>query len=170
MTTKNKKTRLKMKGVAGLIALLLLAGFQAGYAQSKDTMSTEIKSARAFTGAKADKKHYSAIFQLNTDDPKTMEGTIRNINNALNDPRLKNKLEIELVAYSSGWQIFNKDNPYGEKLLELRKKGVILAQCQNTLNERKIPLSQILPFVSVVPTGNGELIIRESQGWAIVKP
>ncbi len=88
----------------------------------------------------------------------------------MNDPRLKRKLEVELVAFSGGWEVFNKDNSYGEKLLELKKKGVILAQCENTLEERKIPKSQILPFVSFVPSGNGELIIRESQGWAIVKP
>ncbi len=158
--------------LTSLLLPLMLFNLQSALAQTQKTRENmeEIKSANSFTGAKAVKKHYYAIYQLNTDNPGTIQATLRNINNAMNDPRLKRKLEVELVAFSGGWEVFNKDNSYGEKLLELKKKGVILAQCENTLEERKIPKSQILPFVSFVPSGNGELIIRESQGWAIVKP
>jgi intracellular sulfur oxidation DsrE/DsrF family protein len=107
---------------------------------------------------------------LNTDDPKIIGATLRNISTALEDPRLKGKLTVELVAFSGGWEVFNKDNQYGEKLLELKRKGVILSQCHNTLVERHIQTSQLLPYVSIVPSGNGELIIRQAQGWSIVKP
>ncbi len=141
-----------------------------GNAQTGKERKAAIQSAQSFTGAKAKKKKYKAVYQLNTDDPKVIKGALRNISNALEDPRLKGKLTIELVAYSGGWEVFNKDNEYGKKLLELKKKGVILAQCHNTLKERHIPASQLLPFVSIVPSGNGELIIRQAQGWAIVKP
>ena len=50
------------------------------------------------------------------------------------------------------------------------EKGVIVAQCSNTLRERKLTRNDIYDFIGVVPSGNGELIIREAQGWAIVKP
>lgn len=169
-----KKTINMSQGKIGQIlcalALLLVLGNSVAMAQTVNNEKEAIQAAASFTGAKADKKHYYAVYQLNTDDPKIINATLRNINNALEDPRLKGKLTVELVAFSGGWQVFNKDNEYGEKLLALAKKGVILAQCHNTLEERHIPKSQILPYVSIVPSGNGELIILEAQGWSIVKP
>ncbi len=162
-----------VKKIGQLLAVLTFLMFSAhlsGQAQTDNNQQAAVRSAAAFTGAKARKKHYKAVYQLNTDDPKIIEGALRNIRNALNDPRLKGKLTIELVAYSGGWEVFNKDNDYGKQLLELKKQGVILAQCHNTLEERHIPTSQLLPFVSIVPSGNGELIIRQAEGWAIVKP
>jgi intracellular sulfur oxidation DsrE/DsrF family protein len=45
-----------------------------------------------------------------------------------------------------------------------------VAQCNNTLRERKISRDQLYDFIAVVPSGNGELIIRQADGWTIIKP
>jgi uncharacterized protein len=37
-----------------------------------------------------------------------MKGVLRNINNTLNDPRLKGKSQVELVAFGDGVDIFIK--------------------------------------------------------------
>ncbi|MDQ6814382.1 MAG: DsrE family protein, partial [Bacteroidota bacterium] len=55
-------------------------------------------------------------------------------------------------------------------LTYLQKKGVLLAQCENTVRERKINKDELWPFISYVPSGNGEIIIRQYQGWATVHP
>lgn len=123
-----------------------------------------------FHGAQATQSHYNAIYQLDTSNKAVMGKTLRNIKNVLNDPRLKGKLTIELIAYAGGTNIYFKGNGFGKQLKELKDKGVILAQCHNTLEERHLSLSQLYPFISVVPSGNGELIIRQAQGWAVVKP
>jgi intracellular sulfur oxidation DsrE/DsrF family protein len=47
---------------------------------------------------------------------------------------------------------------------------MILAQCENTLKERKIDKTELFDFISFVPSGNGEIIIRQQQGWAVVHP
>jgi len=153
------------QGLKAALMLLLL-----GSLHVVSRAQAPIAQAASFTGAKAVKKHYYAVYQLNTSDDKIIKMTLRNIANALEDPRLKGKLSVELVAFADGWQVFNKDNSYGEALQNLQKKGVILAECHNTLRERNIPESQLLPFVSLVPSGNGELIIRQADGWSIVKP
>ncbi len=123
-----------------------------------------------FHGAVATKSHYNAIYQLDTANKAVMGKTLRNIKNVLNDPRLKGKLTIELIAYAGGTNIYFKGNEFGKQLKELKDKGVILAQCNNTIHERHLKLSQLYPFISVVPSGNGELIIRQAEGWAVVKP
>ena len=40
------------------------------------------------------------VYQLEKDDPKLISKTLHNMRNALEDPRLKGKLEMELVAFS----------------------------------------------------------------------
>ncbi|MBB2144306.1 hypothetical protein GM921_02300 [Pedobacter sp. LMG 31464] len=127
-------------------------------------------TATEFTGAKADKKHYKALYVLNNSEDKKITGTLRNIKNALEDPRLKGKLEVELIVFGDGVAVYYKNGKYQETLLALAKQGVILAQCENTIKERKIDKKELFDFIHYVPSGNGEIIIRSAQGWAIVHP
>lgn len=125
----------------------------------------------SFHGAEATKTRYRAVYQLNTADTATMHHALAHIQNALNDPRLKGKLDIELVVYSGAVALYRKDKPYFAKEVEsLQKQGVILAMCENTMRIRKISRDELFPFISYVPTANGELIIRQQDGWAIIRP
>lgn len=134
------------------------------------TFSQTITNPENFHGAMANLKSYKALYVLDESDEKKMKGVLRNINNALNDPRLKGKLQVELVAFGDGIEVFKKSNHYDTLLLALQKRGVILAECENTMRERKISKDELWPFVSYVPSGNGEIIIRQYEGWATVHP
>jgi len=124
-----------------------------------------------YSGAVAKKKAYKAIYQLDSNDPKTIEKAIRNINNVLKDPRLKGRLQIELVAFSGGTDAYLKmTSQYEKPLKDLVEKGVIVAQCLNTLEEKHIAKEELFDFIGYVPSGNGELILRANEGWVIVKP
>ncbi len=123
-----------------------------------------------FTGAKPTLKSYNALYILNSNDDKKIKATLRNLDNALEDPRLKGKLHVELIAFGDGVSVFMKSNPYEETLKKLQEKGVILAQCSNTVRERKIDKNDLFDFIAYVPSGNGEIILREYEGWATVHP
>lgn len=125
---------------------------------------------KPFTGAEATLENYKVLYELNSNDIKRITGTLRNINNALEDPRLKGKLEVELIAFGDGLAVYEKNNPFEKTLKDLQAKGVILAACQNTIRERNIDKNDLFPFISFVPSGNGEIIIRQYQGWAVVHP
>ena len=129
-----------------------------------------LENNKVFTGAAPTKKVYHVIYQLDNGDAKIIEKAIRNINNTLNDPRLMGKVKIELVAFSAGTDAFLKGSKYEEDLKALVTKGVIVSQCNNTLRERKITRDQIYDFIGVVPSGAGELVIRQVEGWAVIKP
>ena len=126
--------------------------------------------AGVFKGAVANKKSYNALYILNQSEEKKIKAVLRNINNALDDPRLKGKIHIELVAFGDGVELFKKSNYYDTLLIALQNRGVIMAQCSNTIKERKISKEELWPFISYVPSGNGEIIIRHYQGWATVHP
>ncbi|HEU4902624.1 MAG TPA: DsrE family protein [Flavisolibacter sp.] len=132
--------------------------------------SQKVVNGGGFQGAKATLKEYKALYVLNQSDDKKIRGIIRNINNALADPRLKGKLQVELVAFGDGVEMYKKSNHYDTLLTVLQNKGVLLAQCENTLRERKISKEELWPFVAYVPSGNGEIIIRQQEGWAVVHP
>jgi intracellular sulfur oxidation DsrE/DsrF family protein len=125
---------------------------------------------KSFTGAATTLDSYKALFIINQSEDTKIRAVIRNINNALEDPRLKGKLSIEFVAFGNGVEMFKKSNHYDTLLLALQKKGVILAECENTIRERKISKDELWDFISYVPSGNGEIIIRSQQGWATVHP
>jgi intracellular sulfur oxidation DsrE/DsrF family protein len=145
-----------------LVAFALLALVKPASAQQTDPAT--------FTGATAKLKHYNALYILNSNDDKKIKGTLRNIDNALQDPRLKGKLHVELIAFGDGVAVYMKSGTYEQALKDLQAKGVVLAQCSNTIKERKIDKNDLFPFISYVPSGNGEIIIRQYEGWAVVHP
>lgn len=151
-----------MKKLLILIPFILITAISSG-------LSAQEKASQ-YVGAIAKKKTYKALYVLNSADEKHISGTLRNMNNALEDPRLKGKLELELIAFGDGVAVYLKNGKFLDQLNILRNKGVILAQCENTIRERKIDKSSLFDFINYVPSGNGEIIIRSAEGWAIVHP
>ena len=151
-----------MKKLLILIPFILITAISSG-------LSAQEKAGQ-YVGAIAKKKTYKALYVLNSADEKHISGTLRNMNNALEDPRLKGKLELELIAFGDGVAVYLKNGKFLDQLNILRNKGVILAQCENTIRERKIDKSSLFDFINYVPSGNGEIIIRSAEGWAIVHP
>lgn len=128
------------------------------------------KANAVFEPAKAYKKHYNALYILNEAEDNKIKGILRNINNVLSDPRPKGKLHIEVIAFSDGVEMYKKANSYLEVLTVLKDKGVVFAQCSKTMEERKIDKNELFDFVNYVPSGNGEIILRQYEGWAVVHP
>ena len=156
-----------MKNIILLFSLILMSLHT--NAQTKQTENKLIENAK-FSGAVPHNKHYKAIYQLDSNNPDVVKKAFRNIKNVLNDPRLKGKIEVELITFSGGTEVMLKDSAYADDLKELIDKGVIVAQCNNSLEERKLKKEQLYDFIGYVPSGNGELVIRASEGWVIIKP
>ena len=150
-----------------MLFILSMTFFLSINAQTTDKV---LEKNKAFTGAKPTRKSYHVIYQLDNGDPKSIEKAIRNINNALSDTRIAGKVKIEMIAFSGGTDAYMKGSKYEEDIKSLAEKGVIVAQCANTLRERKISTDQIYNFIAIVPSANGELIIRAGEGWTIIKP
>jgi len=146
--------------------MLLIVALLINFSHTAAAQST----AKTFYGAEAILSNYKALYVLNDGDEKKIKGTLKNIKNVLEDSRLKGKLEIELIVFGDAVQVYAKDGPFAGAMKDLHLKGVILAQCENTLRERKIDKSSLLPIISYVPSAAGEIIIRQHQGWAVVHP
>ena len=137
--------------------------------KAQDTKAMLERNA-TFTGAEAHLSVYKVIYQLDSNNPDIVKKAFRNIRNLLGDPRLKGKVQVELISFSGGTEVMLKNSVYREELIDLIKRGVQVSQCSNSLQERKLEKSAIYPFVAFVPSGNGELVIRGAEGWVIIKP
>ena len=129
-----------------------------------------LEANKAFTGAEAHQDVYKAIYQLDTNNADIVKKAFGNIHHLLDDPRIKGKVQVELVPFSGGTDVMMKGSPYETELKNLISKGVIVAQCLNSLKVRKLEKSQLYDFIAYVPSGNAELLIRATEGWVIIKP
>ncbi|MBD3750766.1 MAG: DsrE family protein [Sphingobacteriales bacterium] len=142
--------------------LILLIANSICYAQNSNH--------QPYSQLKEKQAKYQAVLQLNSGDDKVIQGVLRNINNVLADSKLKGQIEIELVVFGNGIVLFMKDHPYEKQLLALKEKGVILAQCLNTMKAKNISKEQLFPFISYVESGIGELILKQKEGWVYIHP
>ncbi len=81
--------------------------------------SQTAKAPSGFHGAQTNLKAYKALFILDDSNPKKMEGILHNIENSLDDPRLKGKLRVELIAFGEGVDLYKKTNHMDTLLLPL---------------------------------------------------
>jgi len=73
----------------------------------------------------------------------------------------------EAVKYYDISQDLNTDI---ETMESLYKKGVKFVACNNALTSYEIKKEDIVEFVDIVPTGVLELIKKQSEGYAYIKP
>lgn len=79
---------------------------------------------------------------------------------------------IEVLANSEAVEFYAGSASDGDKGLMqgLSKAGVRFVACNNALKGMGIAKEQLLPSVEVVPAGVVELIEKQSQGYAYIRP
>ena len=85
------------------------------------------------------------MYQLDSDDPKLINQTLHNMKNALDDPRLKGRLELELVVFGRGTTVFKKDQPFEADVLALQQAGVVLSARRLQRRARQLPGQSMRP-------------------------
>lgn len=113
---------------------------------------------------------YKVIFHIDeTHKWKLLLGNVSNLLNALD----KKDFEIEVLANSEAvnyYDITKKNETDVHTLEELDQKGVKFVACNNALKGNDIKLKYIIHFVSVVPAGVLELVEKQAEGFAYIKP
>ena len=122
----------------------------------------------AFFSFAVNAQTHKVVIQLNTSDTLVWQGALKNISNL--QTALGSSTQIELVAHGSGISILvDGKTTQKAKIAELAATGVLFKACENTIRERKIDRSAILPQVGTVPSGVAEVVIKQEAGWAYLK-
>jgi uncharacterized protein len=112
-------------------------------------------------------KKYKLVIQLTNSDTAVHRATVKQISNAL---AAAPNTKIEVVCHNNGISFLQTAKTLqGDKIRELKAKGVLFAACENTLKERKIDKSEIVPEAFFVPAGIIEVVDKQSKKWAYLK-
>ncbi len=113
---------------------------------------------------------YKVIFHV--DEINKWELLLKNVSNLLHG-RANNTFHVEILANSEAVTYFdiNRDMNADIKTMErLNKEGVKFVACNNAIMANNIEKNNIIPFVDIVPAGIIELIVKQSEGYAYIRP
>ncbi|MCG6877564.1 MAG: DsrE family protein [Deltaproteobacteria bacterium] len=111
------------------------------------------------------------VFHLDVDEEKRLLMALSNISNLLKEISAKDAA-ISLVANGSAVRLFVKENAsYSSSRIEaLSGQGVRFFMCNNSLANFKIDPKALVKGCEVTKAGVLELIERQADGCAYVKP
>ena len=111
---------------------------------------------------------YKVVFHV--DELNKWELLLKNVSNLL-DAIDVNEHSIEVLANSEAVTFYDSNfNPYISVIENLNSKGVKFIACNNSLIANKIKKEDLICFIEIVPVGVLELINKQSEGYAYIKP
>lgn len=113
---------------------------------------------------------YRVVFHLDEPSKGRANQVLRNIENLIDDLG-ENNVEIELVANGGGVKALVKGpESHAEQVERLMVTGVRFVACAHSLSALEIDKDSLLEGVTVVSAGVGELVKRQTEGWAYIRP
>lgn len=109
------------------------------------------------------------IFQVSDNDPQKWNLALNNAKNVQQDLGRGN-VNIEIVAYGPGIGMLKLDSPVATRVDEARQSGVEIVACENTMKAQKITRDDMLPAIAYVSAGVIELMQKQQQGYAYIRP
>ncbi len=115
-------------------------------------------------------KPYQVIFHLDEDNETRVNEVFNNLRNLLADLGAEN-VEVELLANGKGVQALRKDRESSAlRIRNLSAQGVRFVACANSLKHLQIDPGDLAPGVEIVPAGVSELVKKQMEGWAYIRP
>jgi len=111
---------------------------------------------------------YKVVFHI---DEQIKAGLVlHNISNLIADIGGEN-LEIEMVANGDAVKVLvRSDDEFRPMLKELAEKRVVFDACANAMRNLGIQKDELFDFVTVVSSGVGEIVKKQTAGWAYIRP
>lgn len=107
------------------------------------------------------------VFQVSDNDPARWNLVLNNVKNLQKE---LGKVQIEIVAFGPGINMLKFDSEVGGRLQEAADSGVFIAACGNTMKAQNLTPADMHPAAKVVPAGIVELMRKQQQGWAYIRP
>ena len=120
------------------------------------------------TGATSSKRK-GIVIQVSDNDPAKWNLALNNAKNLQDDVGAAN-VEIEIVAYGPGIGMLKLESPTGSRIADAAKAGVRISACENTMRAQKLTKDDMLAGISYVPAGVTEIMKKQHEGWAYLRP
>ena len=119
--------------------------------------------------AQSTPKKHKVVFQVSDSDPQKWNLALNNIKN-VSDELGAGNVEMEVVVYGPGIGMLKADSAVGKRIAETLKSGVKVVACENTMKTQNLVYADMLPDIGYVPAGVVELMAKQQQGFAYIRP
>src|SRR5450432_630496 len=109
------------------------------------------------------------VIQVSDADPGKWNLALNNARNLQSDLGAGN-VDVEVVAYGPGIGMLKMDSPVGGRIDEASAAGVKVVACEITMKGQKLTRTDMLNGIGYVPAGVVELMSKQQQGWAYIRP
>ncbi|HEX7440357.1 MAG TPA: DsrE family protein [Caldimonas sp.] len=114
-------------------------------------------------------KKIRVVVQVSDADPVRWNLVLNNVQNLQDDLGAANVV-VEIVAYGPGIGMLKLDAVSNSRVSEAIKAGVQVTACENTMRNQKLERADMHPSVGYVAAGVVEIIRRQQEGWAYLRP
>lgn len=125
-------------------------------------------ASRAQAAAKDDRPN-KLVIQVSDNDPGKWGLALNNAQNVLSDLGAST-VALEIVVYGPGIGMLKSDSPMAARIAAALKGGMQIVACENTLKAQKLTHADMLPDIGYVPAGVVELMQKQQQGYAYIRP
>lgn len=109
------------------------------------------------------------VFQVSDADSKKWNLALNNVKN-VQQAFAKDKVTVEIVVYGPGIGMLKMDSEVGNRVNDAVASGVQIVACENTMHGMKLTKKDMLDSISYVPGGVIELMDKQKQGYAYIRP
>jgi uncharacterized protein len=136
---------------------------------------TTVNASAADAPAKAKAKHMAkvkkekVVLQVSDADPGKWNLTL-NVAKNIQQSIGADKSEVEIVVFGPGIGMLKIDSPIAGRIADAKSAGVTVVACENTMKGMKLTGADMLPNTAYVPAGAVELMHKEKEGYAYLRP
>ena len=132
-------------------------------------MSMGCAAAMLASSAWASGEKDAIVLQVSDGDSKKWNLALNNARNAFNDLG-KDNIDIKTVVYGPGIDMLRMESVTAGRSDESIKAGISIVAYENTMTAKKLVKENMNESTSYVPAGVVQLIRRQQQGWAYIRP
>jgi len=140
---------MRRKFITLLATLLLALGAGAAFAQS--------------TGKQG------VVIQVSDGDPKNWNQALNVVRN-IQAEYGKDNVDVEVVVFGFGSGLLKFDSTLASRVDDALANGTKVLMCENTMQGQKLTKADMHPKIGYVKAGVVEIIEKQKQGWAVVRP
>ena len=123
----------------------------------------------AATAQTASTAKSKVVLQVSDADPGKWALALNNAKNVQQELGA-GKVDIEIVAYGPGIGMLKAEAPTANRITEATQAGIKVVACENTMTVQKLTKADMHAAIGYAPSGVVEIMKRQGEGWAYVRP
>jgi len=111
--------------------------------------------------------HHRIVMQLTSGDSLVHKNLMKQLRNM---KEAAPTMQLEIVCHGPGMDLLMSDRSIvAPKVKEFAAQGIVFLACENTIKERNLDRSKVLPEAGYVKAGIIHIVERQEQGWSYIK-